>query len=903
MSLYCDLSDLVTESDIEQKFIFPMLTNSNPLGLGYKPSDIRTKTIIRQVLIDKGSKQHYYFPDYLISLRGIPMMVVEAKGPNEDLTKAFSEARLYANEINSEFKHKLNVCEKIMVCNGREIWTGYFDQADPIVKLNFDEVFVGSKAFVNLIEFCSKDTLNSIVDKYYSDIKGKALYNTPVSKLGGKRVQDQELIENEYGRTLVFENRNIFDPQTEDDRIEIVNNAYVASAKREQHAEPLFKEIKKFKLPSEVNSTLISTDNPEEIVQKINKHIELKNDNYSLMLFIGTKGSGKTTFIRHFKEVFLKVNHIELYNQCEFIFINMNNAPGNKDKIYDWIIDATIQRIQDNHSEIDFTEFETIKKVFKKEIKEFEKGLGALLSSTPDKYNQELYSVLVNCTNNNQIKLKSYIKYLKETHTKIPIVVLDNCDKLLAEQQLLMFDVAQWLRDTFKCLILLPLRDTTYDNYRNTPPLDTVVKDLVFRIDPPDLFKVLQARLEYILRINANKLNEATTYTLENGITIHIEKNEQIQYFKKILQSIRNDRLTLKIFYNLSNRSIRDGIELFINFCKSGHVKAQDIFMIRVSGNEYEEQYSLPQHIILNTLLRKNRKYFDEEKSNFVNLFSSKYTDDLPDPFVRIDILSWLKDKLNVEGPSRVKGYHRVADIVADLELFGHKDEITMREIAVLSKRELIFAESQSFDIANEDLVKISPSGSVHLDLLENVTYLATCAENTLYKNSEIMIRISRRLSSPVYLEKISSIATALDMIGYLIDYRKEFITSPSVYLKDGTYLNSIDLNISYNAIKRLIDSDSEARQVFGFTEEFPVGTVVEAVVTNKKRNSINCHVENKIKGFLSILEQKYNLSSDNYEQLNIGDYIICKVLEFDFLHKSVQLEYVALSTKQNYVK
>ena len=115
----------------------------------------------------------------------------------------------------------------------------------------------------------------------------------------------------------------------------------------------------------------------------------------------------------------------------------------------------------------------------------------------------------------NTILLKHMLMYLKETEGSLPIIVLDNCDKRNKEEQLLMFQVAEWLKTTFKCLVLLPMRDSTYDQYRNEPPLDTVVKDLVFRIDPPDLLKVLQARLNYIVR---NTKPEDSTYVLDNGV-------------------------------------------------------------------------------------------------------------------------------------------------------------------------------------------------------------------------------------------------------------------------------------------------------------------------------------------------------------------------------------------------
>jgi hypothetical protein len=91
------------------------------------------------------------------------------------------------------------------------------------------------------------------------------------------------------------------------------------------------------------------------------------------------------------------------------------------------------------------------------------------------------------------------------------------------------------------------MRDSTYDQYRNEPPLDTVVKDLIFRIDPPDLLKVLQSRLDYIVR---NTKPEDRTYVLDNGMNVEIDYSELIEYFKCILMAIRQNSLTLDIFYN-----------------------------------------------------------------------------------------------------------------------------------------------------------------------------------------------------------------------------------------------------------------------------------------------------------------------------------------------------------------
>ena len=298
MALYCELENIITESDVEQKFIYPFLKAETPIGLGLKDSEILTKHILRKKLIDKGQKQKYYFPDYLVAIRGIPTLILEAKAPNELLANGYSEARLYAQEVNASFPHKINACQYIIASNGCETWMGYVDQAEPVLRLIHSDFNIENKLFCELVEHCSHEALLNLANRYYVDLRGNARFNSPVSQLGGKRVQNEEMVENSFGRTLVFENRSIFDPETEQDRTVIVKNAYIPSPKREQHIEPIYKEIKRFDLPSRKNSTALSTETPVELVDKLSEKILNNQEAYSLMLLIGNVGSGKTTFIK-----------------------------------------------------------------------------------------------------------------------------------------------------------------------------------------------------------------------------------------------------------------------------------------------------------------------------------------------------------------------------------------------------------------------------------------------------------------------------------------------------------------------------------------------------------------------------------------------------------------------------
>ena len=286
MPLFCELEDVKTESDVEQKFIYPFLSSAAPMGLEFANSEILTKHLLKKALIDKGQKRHYYYPDYVVSLRGLPVLVVEAKAPSEQLADGFNEARLYAHELNASFSHGFNTCSYVVATNCKELWIGYVDQAEPFLKLTFADFNVQNVSFCKCTDLISRKALDKDISRLYKRKRGDSRFISPVGRLGGKRVQNSEMEENAFGRILVFENRGIFDPNNEDERKTIVENAYISSAKREQHMDPIYKEIKRFAFPSTDSYTQIATEEPSELVERIKENIignaQEKNNIYSL---------------------------------------------------------------------------------------------------------------------------------------------------------------------------------------------------------------------------------------------------------------------------------------------------------------------------------------------------------------------------------------------------------------------------------------------------------------------------------------------------------------------------------------------------------------------------------------------------------------------------------------------
>ena len=123
------LSDIATEGDVETQIVVPLLTNHDFLGIPLE--EVRSKAGLVARNIGKGNKQKIgYIPDFCVYKQSLPIMIVEAKAPTANIETAYSEARLYATEINRSFPTKINPCSIILAVNGQRLLAGHWD-ADP----------------------------------------------------------------------------------------------------------------------------------------------------------------------------------------------------------------------------------------------------------------------------------------------------------------------------------------------------------------------------------------------------------------------------------------------------------------------------------------------------------------------------------------------------------------------------------------------------------------------------------------------------------------------------------------------------------------------------------------------------------------------------------------------------
>lgn len=842
MSITCKLDDLQNESDVEQKLIAPLLLTAAPEGLGYAPSDFLTKASIKRIVIDKGAaNKKTYFPDYAIIANGLPSIIIEAKAPTEDLSEAMREARLYATAINALYPHELNPCEKIIAINGKEIHFGFWDSAETTI-IDCKSVSAIDESFAAFVEFSRKECIERRTAEILRRVRKATQYYTPLQMMGGKNIAEESVGENSFGSNVSVEFKYLFDPKTSSERRALVQNAYVASQQRASHVPQIDRLIRATVPAHLVDAHLVpDTGNPDALISTINH----RHRAGELCLLIGSAGSGKSTFTDYVSTLALTA---PISARTDWLHINLNPAPLTRDQIYSWLIKEAWEGIKYLHSKIDFETLDFQQKIYGKQLSDLKKKRASLFAADSERYAEIINAELERLENDRELTLQLALEHLYRDHGRLLVVVLDNCDKRTKDDQLLMFEVATWLKERFHCMVFLPLRDSTYDSYKDSPPLDTVVKDLVFRIDPPRLEQVIQARLNYASRELA-KDHSKFSYFTNNGIRVECAREEVGMYLSALVRSVFQNHRFKTIISGLAGRNIRKGIEILLEICKSGHIPEGEIWKARTIKGTHQ----FPSHLIMQILLKGKRKFYSDTETHLKNLFQSDEEDKLPDPFTRLAVLTWLNRVKNEYGPNRQKGMHKAGDLLCELQASGFSATAIWRAIRDLAEADCIAAETLSSQIEESDLIGLSLAGTVHLGLVEDAQYLASVSEAVKFRSTQPATEIKNimcgagvfRADSRESTLEISSILTE-----YLLDYHRDFHLHPEI-LDPAIANDFINIQAIATNISRQVQNNKKLSTYQRMIQLYPIGTVVQGTIASVRNTAVIISLPGDAEGFI----------------------------------------------------
>ena len=152
--------------------------------------------------------------------------------------------------------------------------------------------------------------------------------------------------------------------------------------------------------------------------------------------------------------------------------------------------------------------------------------------------------------------------------------------------------------------------------------------------------------------------------------------------------------------------------------------------------------------------------------------------------------LAWLRARGGRDGPSGVRGYHRLGDLIRDLLTIGADPDAVRTECRYLARAGCVLPEHLRPDsIQDQDLIRITPSGHVHLELAHrDVNYLAACSEDCWVTDFDLADSIRQRITQRPYWRGLSwpnTLAKAAGLAAHLKSVQEDSIHA-APYLPTG---------------------------------------------------------------------------------------------------------------------
>jgi type I restriction enzyme M protein len=164
INLFCQRNSLTNEATVESFFLLRLFEY-----LGYKDRNIMNKKSLSELTISQGGgrKRLNYKPDFVLTIRNKPKIVIDAKEPEENIDDYFYQVSGYALGLNQKYEKETPV-EFTILSNGFHFKFYRWDKATPILTMDFDDFNKDSLKLKKLKEIIG---YKNMVKRKQSDLK------------------------------------------------------------------------------------------------------------------------------------------------------------------------------------------------------------------------------------------------------------------------------------------------------------------------------------------------------------------------------------------------------------------------------------------------------------------------------------------------------------------------------------------------------------------------------------------------------------------------------------------------------------------------------------------------------------------------------------------------------------
>jgi hypothetical protein len=595
------------------------------------------------------------------------------------------------------------------------MWDG-----EPALDAAVKDITPGSAALVQLREICGHPVLLECAKKFAAALRPKKLF-APYELSGGRSLLNAKKTPNTFAAPLSPVLRKYFSSKQQNTDPEIYERAYINSSELTSYDKTLDTLLrdKVVELRGSLSQTLKPGKRSEQSVASVIRAFHEHRSTGDLQLITGGVGSGKSLFIRRYKEL---LQSPEQQKVTHWAFIDFNNAPKDLKQIEAWLCEQFIASFAVENG-FDARESENWKKVFAVDINRKQGLYKEIESSSPEQAARLRWDDLTKWSEDPQKMAVGLARFFLGDCRETVVVVLDNVDRMEKDDQLQVFRLSLWFMDQTRSFVFLNLRDDTYEAYKDQKPLDTYRSGISFHVSPPPFVDVVKRRMELSGEYLAQNVQEKLEYNTSSGLRFTYPKTMIGEFLKEIyIQVFDQFQNVSRVIQGLAGRDVRKALEIFERILRSGHL-SEEAITSKVRG---ASEFAVTEDVILKTVMRGDYNFYSEHSGFVANILHTEDGWERPTNFLIPDILFWLYVNRKAAGSIGLEGYYTVIDVGRALELRGYVAGDVFKALGYLLNKGLVEVDHFGSQLLTmDDSVKVTSSGFIHLRILaERLEYI-----------------------------------------------------------------------------------------------------------------------------------------------------------------------------------
>lgn len=722
--------------------------------------------------------------DYLLSSGGRNLFVVEAKRTGEKLVSTkLTDHRFYKLGGAALRDAQDGIAQAARYCSSKSVpyaaltngvsWIGFRAvRVDGVEYLEgtaavFPDLDAVQSRFAEFYDLFSREGVLSRMYAVYLDREeGSALSSVDplVSVVSSSDVYLMK--KSDLGRDMEQLFNEFFKALTGDSDQELLAQCFVESAESHEADRSLEKITRE--LVSYVQT--IRGEAGDELRREIESSFETRRG--QIVLIVGNKGAGKTTFIDRFFK--FKLDRL-LREKCLVLKVDLAESPGSLEGLQEWLTDRLIAAAEKALYDGRNPSYDELQGIFFDHYQRWSTGEHKHLYETDNDAFKIKFGEHIAARRRDKPDdyLASVLKRAIRQRVVIPCVIFDNADNFPPSFQDAAFQYAYALfRAVTLSIVVVPITDRTIWRLSKAGALQSYSAKTLY-LPVPSTKSVLEKRVQFIKRKLDEGSDKSRQYFTSRGIRI---KMENMPAFAACVEEafIRTDYIARRIGA-LTNYDLRRGLELSQKVITAPILKVEEL----ISAYFARSDIKIQERRIVQALLYGDYNKFKQDAQEYVLDLFALESGFLNSPLLRLSIVRLLMDKENAAA-DELGSYMPFEEIDHYFENMGAATRVVHAAVSELVKYRLVEPyEPNAEEIAPTTKLALTPSGRIHFEMSFNdPVYIEQMALTTAIRSEPIVRSMRTTMSQKMGVHEWTTLRR--EFAAYCVAEDKQLLKLPT---------------------------------------------------------------------------------------------------------------------------